>query len=403
MGSYGTWIRVWAGSARRVRLLGCRIAPGSSSGPQGPNTRVPARSPHSGRAALLRPSSTPGAPSRGPSRGTSNILIDNGMTAPIPPSCQHPKPRSTAATSSYANVAGGDTTTAMDTDAAASSPAAPAAPPDSMPSPAPTGPPSGTPAMPSVTPASSPTQSAGPADLAHSQYGVASQHQRQQPVSILVWNVHGLPKVRSAQYETCQYITIVMSLETQCPALFDRQLSGYTVFTIPATSLGRAGEGVLLAVRQQLPFSFSHWQTDQANSTIWLTLKPAESRQQPLTLGVCYITPESHRSMHLSRRSAQVRFESLAAHVAQLSSEGHVLLAGDFNARVGAAAQPWITDLSDDACAQLQHSDSTINSCTCVRRLPWSFALAGPLETPWLSPVSKHAATLQLSTWTMLW
>ncbi len=32
------------------------------------------------------------------------------------------------------------------------------------------------------------------------------------------------------------------------PALFSRQLSGYTVFTIPATSLGKAGEGVLLAV-----------------------------------------------------------------------------------------------------------------------------------------------------------
>ena len=117
----------------------------------------------------------------------------------------------------------------------------------------------------------------------------------------------------------------------------------------------------MLAVRQQLPYSASHWQTDQANSTIWLTLKPAQSRQQPLTLGVCYMPPESHRSAQLSRRSAHVRFESLAAHIAQLSSGGHILLAGDFNARVGAAAQPWVTDLSDDASAQLQNSDSTVN------------------------------------------
>ena len=71
--------------------------------------------------------------------------------------------------------------------------------------------------------------------------------------------------------------------------------------------------------------------------------------------------PESHRSAQLSRRSAHVRFESLAAHIAQLSSGGHILLAGDFNARVGAAAQPWVTDLSDDASAQLQNSDSTVN------------------------------------------
>ena len=118
---------------------------------------------------------------------------------------------------------------------------------------------------------------------------------------------------------------------------------------------------MLLAIRRQLPFSISHWQTDQANSTIWLTLKPAQSRQQPLTLGVCYISPESHRSTQLGRRSAQVRFESLAAHIAQLSSEGHVLLAGDFNARVGAAARPWITDLGDIASAQLQNSDSTVD------------------------------------------
>lgn len=153
-----------------------------------------------------------------------------------------------------------------------------------------------------------------------------------------------------------------MLTETQSPALFSRQLSGYTVFTVPATSLGRAGEGVLLAVRQQLPFSVSHWQTDHANSTIWLTLKPAQSRQQPLTVGVCYIPPDSHHSAQLGRRSAQVRFESLAAHIAQLSSRGHVLLAGDFNARVGSASQPWVTDLSDAASAQLHNSDSTVNS-----------------------------------------
>ena len=94
--------------------------------------------------------------------------------------------------------------------------------------------------------------------------------------------------------ETWQYITkfdIVMLTETQSPALFGRHLSGYTVCTIPATSLDRAGEGVLLAVRRQLPFSVSHWQTDQANSTIWLTLKPAQSRQQPLTVGVCKNPP----------------------------------------------------------------------------------------------------------------
>ena len=152
-----------------------------------------------------------------------------------------------------------------------------------------------------------------------------------------------------------------MLTETQSPALFGRQLRGYSLFTIPATSLGRAGEGVLLAVRQQLPFSISRWQTDQANSTIWLTLKPSQSQQRPLVLGVCYIPPDSHHSVQLSQRSAQVRFESLAAHIAQLNSEGHVLLAGDLNARVGAASQPWVTELGEGISAQLQNSDITVN------------------------------------------
>ncbi|KAA6421290.1 MAG: hypothetical protein FRX49_08776 [Trebouxia sp. A1-2] len=35
------------------------------------------------------------------------------------------------------------------------------------------------------------------------------------------------------------------------------------------------------------------------------------------------------------------------ARIAQLSSEGHVLLAGDFNAHVGAASQPWVTELDE--------------------------------------------------------
>ena len=142
-------------------------AQGCSPLSQGPSARVPARGPHGGRAAPLRPAgSTPRASPRGPRRATSNTLRDNGVTAPVPPSCLHPRPRSTAATSSYANVVG---TAAMNTDAPAPGPAAPAADLDSTFPATPPGPHSGAPAMPSVHPASSLTQSAGPADPPHSQ------------------------------------------------------------------------------------------------------------------------------------------------------------------------------------------------------------------------------------------
>ncbi len=100
--------------------------------------------------------------------------------------------------------------------------------------------------------------------------------QRQILVSILLWNAQGYPEVRSAKFQTWQYITqfdIVTLAESQSSALCGRQLSGYMVFTISATSLDKACEGVLLAIRQQLPFSISHWQANQANTTMWLTFK----------------------------------------------------------------------------------------------------------------------------------
>ena len=78
-----------------------------------------------------------------------------------------------------------------------------------------------------------------------------------------------------------------MLTETQTPALLCQQLRGYTVHSIPASSLGKAGEGILLAVKQHLPFSISHSQLDQPNGVIWLTLASLQLQQRQLTIGVC--------------------------------------------------------------------------------------------------------------------
>ena len=154
-----------------------------------------------------------------------------------------------------------------------------------------------------------------------------------------------------------------MLTETQTSALLNRQLSGFSVHSIPATVLNRAGEGVLLAVKRTLPYSISHWHVDSTNSTIWLTLKPRQPQQVlPLTLGVYYIPPESHRSPQLARRSAQARFDSKAASLSDATARGHVLLAGDFNARVGSSSQPWVSEIGPDIPAQLHNTDSTVNA-----------------------------------------
>ena len=153
-----------------------------------------------------------------------------------------------------------------------------------------------------------------------------------------------------------------MLTETQTPALLCRQLQGYTVHSIPASSVGKAGEGILLAVKQRLPFSISHSQLDQPNGVIWLTLKSLQLQQPRLTIGVCYIPPASVRSAQLQRSSAQARFSALAAHMSAASAHSHVLLAGDFNARVGTCTQPWVSGLGPGIPTQLQNTDATVNA-----------------------------------------
>ncbi|DBA87910.1 TPA: hypothetical protein ACH3X1_004898 [Trebouxia sp. C0004] len=109
----------------------------------------------------------------------------------------------------------------------------------------------------------------------------------------------------------------------------------------------------------------------------------------------------SHHSVQLSQRSAQVSFESLAARIAQLSSEGHVLLAGDLNARVGAASQPWVTELSGGISAQLHNSDIIVNGhgrrllhlCEETAMVLCTSRIAGDTQ---LSPASGPATTLSL-------
>ncbi len=126
-------------------------------------------------------------------------------------------------------------------------------------------------------PAPSSGPGAGPSALAPSQQGAASQQQQSQHlVSFLVWNVSGLSEVTSVLHETWAYIgqfDVTVLSETQTPATLHQQLPNHIVHTILASTAGRRGEGLLLAVRQQLPFSITHWDANQANCVIWLTLR----------------------------------------------------------------------------------------------------------------------------------
>ena len=102
-----------------------------------------------------------------------------------------------------------------------------------------------------------------------------------------------------------------MLSETQTPAVLHQQLPSHTVHTIPASTAKWRGEGLLLAVRRQPPLSITHWDTDQDNGVIWLTLRPLHTCQHTTTVGVCYILPESSFSAQQGDRSAQAHCQAL--------------------------------------------------------------------------------------------
>ena len=175
----------------------------------------------------------------------------------------------------------------------------------------------------------------------------------------------GLSEVTAVLHETWEYIgqfDIIMLSETQTPATLHQQLPNHTVHTIPASTVGRRGEGLLLAVRQRLPFSITHWDADQTNCVIWLTLRPAHSSQRATTVGVCYVPPETTIAAQTGGRSAQLRFQALIDRLLVSSTQGHAVLAGDFNARVDSLPDPWVTDVGDSIPSQLRNTDSTINA-----------------------------------------
>jgi len=177
--------------------------------------------------------------------------------------------------------------------------------------------------------------------------------------------VSGLSEVTSVLHETWAYIgqfDIIMLSETQTPATLHQQLPNHIVHTIPASTVGRRGEGLLLAVRQQLPFSITHWDADQANCVIWLTLRPSHTDQPATTIGVCYVPPETTLASQPDGRSAHLRFQALTERLLVATAQGHAVLAGDFNARVGSLPDPWVADVGDGIPPQLQNTDGTVNT-----------------------------------------
>ena len=123
---------------------------------------------------------------------------------------------------------------------------------------------------------------------------------------------------------------MILLSETRClctPAGF---LPHHSVALVPATAQGRAGEGLLVAVRRQLSIRIRDWSSDE--TSLWLQLS-FPGHAAPLFVGSCYLPPAG--SPQLRCIPLRDRLAALEQRVAAAGAAGDVLLAGDFNARVG--------------------------------------------------------------------
>ena len=69
------------------------------------------------------------------------------------------------------------------------------------------------------------------------------------------------------------------------------------------------------------------------DSSLWVRLCFKKNSHKPLIIAVVYVPPDGSSNLHVA--DLDVRFSKLTARVAAAQLEGDVLLAGDFNARVG--------------------------------------------------------------------
>ena len=146
-----------------------------------------------------------------------------------------------------------------------------------------------------------------------------------------------------------------------------------------------------MEVQKQHAYHVQDWAADE--TSLWVKIKFL-CHSTPLLLGACYVPPSD--SLSLRDNSVDSRFASLAGNIFVAESEGHVLIGGDMNARVG--------HLEDAACAQGRgctdtiinaHGPQLISMCNssssllCTSRAPGdesaTYSYKSTARSPWLS------------------
>ena len=144
-------------------------------------------------------------------------------------------------------------------------------------------------------------------------------------------------------WDTAAYLDqfdIVLLSEARCLTWDDSLLPNHSVTFTAASEEGKAGEGIVIAVRKHRDYHAQDWASD-TNTALWVKVQFVGC-PTPLLIASCYVPPAG--SGQLRTLDVITRFTSLSAQVVAARAEGHVILAGDFNARVSSLPDSRVGD-----------------------------------------------------------
>jgi hypothetical protein len=106
---------------------------------------------------------------------------------------------------------------------------------------------------------------------------------------------------------------------------------------MPAKHAGRAGQGLLVAVRRSLCLSVAQWPTNPASGALWVRIRhPHETNCY--FIAAAYVPPST--SDQFALLSLDERLKMLHRQISEASAIGTVLMGGDFNGKIGTLPTP---------------------------------------------------------------
>jgi exonuclease III len=155
---------------------------------------------------------------------------------------------------------------------------------------------------------------------------------------MLCWNARVVTSDKLIQHDASHRLhqfDIISITETGAatPDILQQHFPTHTVFHLPCAIPGQKGAGIAVLISSRLARHTHVELKDPDVSCLCLRIKAAATHlTKDLLVATCYIPPEN--SNQLRQCPLECRFQRLLQHSASLSPSGHLLVCGDFNARI---------------------------------------------------------------------